>query len=153
MRSSIASSSSETNQRRLIAAPPAAIYRALWTADLLDSRFSRALSAAAARGRSARSARLGDMLAPGSPWRLLSDEPHEVRLGLRWLGCDVSWALSIAPAGNGSVLTSRSWIDGAGRRVRLLWPLIAPFAALLRHHVLRVVAREALREITEPISG
>jgi hypothetical protein len=153
MHSSIASSSSETNQRRLIAASPAEVYRALWTADLLESRLARALSSVAARRRSTRSAHLGDMLAPGSPWRLLSDEPHEVRLGLHWLGCDVSWALSIAPAGNGAVLTSRTWMDGASRRVRLLWPLIAPFAALLRHHVLRAVAREALRETTDPVRG
>jgi hypothetical protein len=116
-----------------------------------------------------RSAHLADMLGPDSPWLLLADEPgHEVVLGLLWTppagaaSCTpeefsafaipgvakVTWSLSVAPFGAGHTLltsaTRTTFTDAAAeRRFRLLWPLMAPFAALLRNQVLRAVTREA----------
>ena len=113
----------------------------------------------------ARSAHLGDMLGDGSPWILVADGPaREVTLGLLWtppaggMKCapgefddfsapgvaKVTWSLSAAPFGAGhTLLTTRTRTVTtdvlAARRFRLVWPLIRPFAALLRMQVLRAI--------------
>jgi hypothetical protein len=117
----------------------------------------------------ARSARLGDLLTSESPWRLLADEPgSEVVLGLLWTPpagvatctpeafadfdhpgvAKVAWAIAVLPFGAGHTLlmmrTRTHAVDAvARRRFALLWPLIAPFAALLRGQALRAIKASA----------
>ena len=117
----------------------------------------------------ARSARLGDMLGAESPWILVADGPgREVTMGLLWtppaggMKCapdafgdfaapgvaKVTWSLSAAPFGAGhTLLTTRTRTvptdDTAARRLRLIWPAIRPFAALLRMQVLRAIKAHA----------
>lgn len=119
----------------------------------------------------ARTAHLRDMLTDDSPWVLLADEPgHGVVLGLLWtppVGAEkrpadefeafaapgfakVTWSVSAEPFGAGHcVLTTETRTqttdEVAARRFAWLWPLIAPFAALLRGQVLRAVKAEAER--------
>lgn len=116
-----------------------------------------------------RSAHLRDMLGAGSPWLLLTEEPgHEVVLGLLWTPpagghtcavqefadyaapglAKVVWSISVHPFGAGHSLlvteTRTSATDAvAKRRFGLLWPVIAPFASLLRSQVLRAIKAEA----------
>lgn len=119
----------------------------------------------------ARSARLRDVLGPASPWRLLADEPDvEVVLGLLWTPpaggtiyepeqfatftapgvAKVAWSIEVLPFGAGhSVLVTRTRtyaVDAlARRRFAWTWPVIAPFAALLRGQVLRAIKAQAER--------
>ncbi|MDA0181887.1 hypothetical protein OJ997_16410 [Solirubrobacter phytolaccae] len=154
----------ETVQHVLVRATPQATTGAVWSADLLSTPLARALSAMAlwpdrlrawarrapAPPRTARSATLRDLLAPGSPWRLLAE--HPVVLGLRWPAGDaeVRWTIDAQPFGAGhTLLVSRTEARG-GRRFALAWPLIAPFAALLRGQVLRAVKAEAERAQARP---
>ena len=122
--------------------------------------------------RAARSATLGDMLAEESPWILVADEPgREVVLGLLWRPpagaerCEpehfaqfaqpgfakVAWSLAVAADGERSRLITETRTLATDphtrRRFRLMWPVIAPFAALLRRMVLRAVKREAERAV------
>ncbi|HEY6886632.1 MAG TPA: hypothetical protein VI300_02595 [Solirubrobacter sp.] len=116
-----------------------------------------------------RSARLRDMLGADSPWLLLADEPgREVVLGLLWTPpagghtcpadefaeylapglAKVVWSISVHPFGAGHTLLAtetRTFATDAlaKRRFGLLWPLIAPFAALMRSQVLLAIKREA----------
>lgn len=118
---------------------------------------------------SARSARLRDLLTPESPWQLLAEEPgSEVVLGLLWTPpagaatcapaafpdftapgvAKVVWSIGVTPFGAGhALLTTRTRtraLDAvARRRFTLLWPLVAPFAALLRRQVLLAVTATA----------
>jgi hypothetical protein len=117
----------------------------------------------------ARSARLHDLLGTRSPWRLLAEEPGvEVVLGLLWtppaggMTCEpeqfaaftapgvakVLWSIEVMPFGAGhSVLVTRTRTHAvdvlARRRFALTWPLVAPFAALLRGQVLRAIKAQA----------
>ncbi|HEX6026740.1 MAG TPA: hypothetical protein VFZ00_32385 [Solirubrobacter sp.] len=121
--------------------------------------------------KTTRSARLADMLGEGSPWILLADEPdREVVLGLLWTPpaggttcapedferfaapgvAKVVWSIAVAPYGAGhSLLTTETRTEPtdavAGRRLRLIWPLIRPFASLLRMQVLRAIKAHAER--------
>jgi hypothetical protein len=121
--------------------------------------------------KSVRSAHLNDLLGPDSPWILLAVEPdREVALGLLWTPpaggtkCDpaeferfaapgvakVIWSLAVVPFGAGhSLLITETRTEPtdavAARRFRILWPLIAPFAALLRMQVMRAVKAHAER--------
>lgn len=173
----------ETIQRAIVRATPQATYDAIWAADLLSTPLARALSALALwperlaawlrheppPAPGARSAHLHDLLAPGSPWRLLADEPgSEVVLGLLWtppaggVTCaadafadftapgvaKVIWSLSVTPFGAGHALLvtrTRTYAvdEVARRRFAWTWPAISPFAALLRGQVLRAVQAEA----------
>jgi hypothetical protein len=172
-----------TVQRVLVDAPPADVYTAIWEADLLRMPLARCFSSmslwperirAWARReppppRTARSARLRDMLGDGSPWILVADEPRrDVVLGLLWTPpaggttcapgefarftapgvAKVTWSLSVAPFGAGHTLltttTSTETCDAtAARRFRLIWPLIGPFASILRMQVLRAIKAHA----------
>lgn len=113
-----------------------------------------------------RSARLRDMLADRSPWILLAGEP--LTLGLLWTppaggvkrpACEftafdapgfakVVWTLEVAPFGAGhTLLTTQTGTQTtdeiAARRFALMWPIISPFASLLRGQVLRAIKAEA----------
>ena len=120
----------------------------------------------------ARSARLRDMLAGPSPWVLLADEPeHGVALGLLWTPpaggekrpaeefaafdapgfAKVGWSITVEPFGAGRTLLTtetrtHATDDLAARRFALIWPLISPFAALLRRQVLRAITERAERD-------
>jgi hypothetical protein len=115
------------------------------------------------------SAHLADMLGDDSPWVLLADEPgREVVLGLLWTPpagghtcpperfatyaspglAKVVWSLSVHPFGAGHTLlvteTRTQATDAqAKRRFGLMWPVISPFAALLRSQVLQAIKTEA----------
>jgi len=128
---------------------------------------------------SSRSATLRDLLTPDSPWRLLADEPGaEVVLGLLWTppagvvrcapeafaDCSargvakVAWSIAVMPFGAGHALlvtrTRTHAVDTlARRRLTLLWPLISPFAALLRIQVLRAIKATAEMPAREAPSG
>ena len=117
----------------------------------------------------ARSAHLQDLLAAESPWRLLADEPgSEVVLGLLWTPpagvarctpeafadfaapgvAKVAWSIAVVPFGAGHTLlitrTRTQTVDAvARRRFALLWPLISPFAALMRGQALRAIKSTA----------
>jgi hypothetical protein len=171
-----------TVQRVLVDAAPADVYAAVWEADLLRMPLARCLSAIAmwperirawARrdpppARTARSARLRDLLGAGSPWILVADDGATVTLGLLWTPpaggttcapedfwrftapgvAKVTWALSVAPFGAGHTLlattTATEPCDAvAARRFRVMWPLIRPFASLLRMQVLRAIKAHA----------
>jgi hypothetical protein len=116
-----------------------------------------------------RSAGLRDMLGAGSPWLLLADEPGRgVVLGLLWTPpagghtcaadefadyaapglAKVVWSISVNPFGAGHALLAtetRTFATDAlaKRRFGVLWPIIAPFAALMRSQVLKAIKREA----------
>jgi hypothetical protein len=118
-----------------------------------------------------RESRLRDVLADDTPWTVLVDDPgSELVLGLLWSPpaggtkrppaewqafaepgfAKVAWGFSLAPhAGGGTLLiteTRTSANDPATRRrFRLMWPVIAPFAALLRRRVLVAIRVEAER--------
>ena len=115
------------------------------------------------------SARLRDMLGADSPWLLLADEPgHEVVLGLLWTPpagghtcaagefsdyrapgvAKVVWSISVLPFGACHALLvteTRTFATDARakRRFGVLWPMIAPFAALMRSQVLQAIKAEA----------
>jgi hypothetical protein len=119
--------------------------------------------------RPARSARLRAMLGADSPWIPVAEEPgRDVKLGLLWTPpaggtkcapedfdrftapgvAKVTWSLSVTPFGAGHTLltttTSTETCDAAAaRRFRLIWPLIRPFASILRMQVLRAVKTHA----------
>jgi hypothetical protein len=116
-----------------------------------------------------RSATLADMLVGDSPWIKLIEVPGAVVvLGLLWKppadgeSCipgafatfaepgfaKVVWALSVEPFGaSHSLLVSETRTHTtdavAARRFRLLWPVISPFAGILRMQVLRAIKAEA----------
>jgi hypothetical protein len=116
-----------------------------------------------------RSAHLRDMLDGDGPWLLLHDEPErEVVLGLLWTPpagghrcapeqfagfeapglAKVVWSLSAHPFGASHTLLvtetrTQATDPVASRRFGLLWPLISPFAALLRSQVLRAIKTQA----------
>jgi len=145
--------------------------RALSAIALWPERVRARMRREPAPAKSGRSARLRDMLGPDSPWILLADEAaREVVLGLLWTPpaggakcaaadfegyaapgiAKVVWSLSVVPFGAGHcVLTTETRTEptdaAAARRFRLVWPLISPFAALLRMQVLRAVKAHAER--------
>jgi hypothetical protein len=118
-----------------------------------------------------RSARLHDLLAEDSPWTLVDEEPgHRVVLGLLWHPpagvkkvpagafeadatpgyAKVTWSLAVEPFGAGHSLLvtetrTRAADEITARRFALVWPVISPFAAVLRGQVLRAVKAEAER--------
>lgn len=147
----------------LLATPLA---RALSGAAMWPERIGAWVRHEAAPERRRRSARLGDMLSDDSPWTLLSEEP--VALGLLWTPpagvvkrpaeqfaafdepgfAKVVWTLEVVPFGAGHALltteTGTQTTDAiAARRFELMWPLLSPFAALLRRQVLRAVRTQA----------
>ncbi len=164
-------SDAHTRQRCFVAATPEDTYAAIWDADLLQSRLARVLSAVASRTRSPRAARLGDMLGGASPWILLDDEPGAgVVLGLLWTPpagatkcageefagfaapgfAKVAWAISIHPFGASHSLLETETRTAATdsvtrRRLRVIWPFMAPFAALLRRLVMQAIAAHAVK--------
>jgi hypothetical protein len=120
-----------------------------------------------------RSARLHDMLSGDSPWTLLSEEP--VALGLLWTPpaggvkrpadefaafdepgfAKVVWTLEVAAFGAGhALLTTETGTETtderATRRLALMWPLISPFALLLRRQVVRAIKAEAESRAHDP---
>ena len=145
--------------------------RALSAVALWPERVRARLRRQPPPARSGRSARLRDMLGQDSPWILLADEPdREVVLGLLWTPpaggakcapadfegfaapgvAKVVWSLSVVPFGAGhTVLITETRTEPtdsvAARRFRVIWPLISPFAALLRMQVLRAVKAHAER--------
>jgi hypothetical protein len=152
----------------LLATPLA---RALSALAVWPERVAAWLRRAPAPPPSARSATLRDLLADDSPWCLLREEPGtEVVLGLLWtppagvVRCapedfetyvgpgvaKVAWSIAVFPFGAGHTLLvtrthTRALDERARRRLALLWPLISPFAALLRGQVLRAVRETAQR--------
>lgn len=116
-----------------------------------------------------RVSRLRDVVSGDTPWTVLVDEPgSELVFGLLWsppAGGDkraaseweafaepgfakVAWGFSVSPhAGGGTVLTTetRTAANDAAtrRRFRVMWPVIWPFAALLRRLVLQAIRAEA----------
>ena len=116
-----------------------------------------------------RSATLDDMVVGDSPWLVLADVPGVVVvLGLLWKPpaggarcvpgsfatfaepgfAKVVWSLSVEPFGASHSLlvtetSTTTTDDTAARRFRLIWPVISPFAALLRMQVLRAIKAEA----------
>jgi hypothetical protein len=143
--------------------------RALSAAAILPTRVLAWLRGDPQPPAGARSATLDDMLADDSPWIMLADVPGSVVvLGLLWrppaggASCvpaafapfaepgfaKVVWSLSVEPFGASHSLlvteTRTVTTDAvAGRRFRLLWPIISPFAALLRMQVLRAIKADA----------
>jgi hypothetical protein len=148
-----------------------AVARMLAEAAMVPERITAWARHEAAPPAVAHAARLPDMLAADSPWTLLADEPgHRVVLGLLWrvpgatekVGASafeafsgpgivkVTWSLSVEPFGAGHTLLvtetrARAMDELAARRFALVWPVLSPFAALLRRQVLHAVKDEAER--------
>ena len=174
-----------TLQQVVVTASPEATYQAILDANLAASRPARALIALGqapewvrallrrepAPPRTGRESRLRDVVAGGTPWTVLVDEPgRELVLGLLWsppAGGDkrdasgwrafaepgfakVAWGFTVAPdAGGGTLLTTETRTAATDvatlRRFRLIWPAIWPFASLLRRLVLEAIRAEAER--------
>jgi hypothetical protein len=145
--------------------------RALTAAAMIPERIGAWWRHAPAPPVRARSARLGDMLAEDSPWTLLEDGPGpRVTLGLLWhlpAGvrkvapeafeafdapgyAKVTWSIFVLPfgAGHGLLETethTQTTDERTARRFALVWPVIKPFAAVLRRQVLLAIKAEAER--------
>jgi hypothetical protein len=173
-----------TLQHVVVAASPDATYQAILDANLAASRPARALIALGqapewlrallrrepAPPRTGRQSRLRDVVAGGTPWTVLVDEPgSELVLGLLWsppAGGDkrepsewqgfaepgfakVAWGFSVSQDAGGTLLTTETRTAATDvatlRRFRLIRPVIWPFAALLRRLVLEAIRAEAER--------
>jgi hypothetical protein len=145
--------------------------RALSAIALWPDRLAAWLRRAPGPPPSARTATLRDLVTDDSPWCLVSEAPgEEVVLGLLWTppagvvrcapedfaACaapgvaKVAWSIAVFPFGAGhAVLVTRTRTQAVDERARQrlawTWPLIAPFAAMLRSEVLR-----AIREAAQP---
>jgi hypothetical protein len=173
-----------TLQQVVVAASPAVTYQAILDANLAAAVPARALIALGqvpewvrallrrepAPPRTGRESRLRDVVAGGTPWTVLVDEPgSELVLGLLWsppAGGDkrdasewqaftepgfakVAWGFTVSPNAGGTLLTTETRTAATDvatlRRFRMIWPAMWPFAALLRRLVLDAIRAEAER--------
>lgn len=157
----VAAVDADTLQRVVVVATPDQTYTAIWDADLLSLPFAR------------QPKRLLDVVAPGTRWMLLADEPGRgVACGSLWTPpfgmarrpaaefvhltdpgfAKVGWSLTAEPFGAGhTILVAEMRVQATdpatARRFAMAWSVLAPFAALAQSHVLRAIARHAAHSV------
>jgi len=156
---------------RLVAAPAATVYAALWRTDFAASGVVRWLLAL--RGLRVPRRLTLTSLAKGGFVQLGDRPPHEVAFGIAgkfWTpsggrtrldaeafrsfarpGCAKAvWNFTVDDAGGGSTRVAtetriRCLDDAARRRFRLYWAVVSRFSGLIRISMLRAIAQEASR--------
>ena len=154
-----------------VAAPPDVVYQALLETNLADSLVSKILMTLRSLGRRSQSSfRLGDLPERGSFFKLASDPPREIVIGVVgrfWAlrgnvrdgdgesfrappppgTAKAVWNFRVEPTPTGSHLTTETRVlcadDESRRSFRRYWSVIGPFSGIIRLVALRLVRRQA----------